>query len=902
MTGKLHELKKKMNIAEEFFETVSDVVFIKDANGVYQWCNDAFLKVLGVKIGEVVGKTDYDLFVKETADIFSSNDKKVFIDNKSIRVEEEVACFNGEKLIFELLRIPLVSQECYEKALLCIGKNITKLRRNEEDLILKNEQLRKVINLVPAYIIAKDIDGKFLIINEYAANLLTLNGNESPQDIEGKHDYEYISDKKLVEQWSRENIDIITNGREVHGQTYIPINDGSTKYFKTIRVPYTHPGHDKPAVLGIAINIDKQKAIELDLRESQKRFEDAAKVTGECLLELDAEKRVIYVSDKIKDIFGLEKEEIMGKAFSNFIHEEDLDYFEQKLDVNYIENAEIKDLQIRILNKASKIKWVSLNLLINKEAKTNAIILRGALNDITHKNAIKEELISAKEKAEAANISKSQFLATMSHEIRTPMNGILGFLQLLEMSDTNDEQKDFITSIKESTYLLLNIMNDILDISKVEVGKIEIEKIVFDLRNNLEKVIEPFVLTGEQNGIDVCVEIEPNVPKFVIGDAIRLKQIINNLLSNALKFTHEGSVDIIVKLENSDNDKCEVLFMITDTGIGIKEEDIDIIFKPFEQVDNSSTRDYGGTGLGLFICKSIVELMGGSIKVNSKEGEGTSFEIRIGFDMTQVLQKREYDYSVLQGKKVLVVAEDKNIRNSAKLHLEEMGCIIDEAKDALKAIGKLVNVNGCNYNVVLIECNLSGMSVNEFIATLKAISSTKNVPLILITKSITEEEILKKKDNEFDTTLCNINQRIEFLNCVASVLENKKEDFEINNLSKVLIVEDDKRSEEYIGKILSSKGINYDIATNGQEAIDAYKATEYDLIFMDCQMPVMDGYNATRKIREIEQQNNAHVPIVALTAFAMKGDKEKCIEAGMDDYLSKPVAVEEIDKVLVKYS
>ncbi len=567
-------------------------------------------------------------------------------------------------------------------------------------------------------------------------------------------------------------------------------------------------------------------------------------------------------------------------------------------------------LDVPVYNELEKLS-VAFNDMAENLQKTT--ISRNDLKiEIQNRVKMEKTLKVAKQEAEAANIAKSQFLANMSHEIRTPMNGILGFLQLLENTKLNQEQLDYIEMMKDSTDTLLNVINDILDVSKIEAGKVELENITFDLRATVETAVMPLAAKASEKGVDINMLIRSDVPQFVCGDPTRLKQILINLIGNAIKFTDKGEVFVAVEKKYQEDKTHYIRFSVKDTGIGMTQETIKKLFKPFSQADTSSTRRYGGTGLGLTISKAIVGIMNGKIVVKSDFGEGSEFCFTLPFEESESADVQAViDYAILKGKKILIVDDNETNRYIAKSYLKEVGCLTLTAESATEAIAMLVAEKDI-YSAVLVDYHMPNMNGYDLAAALKAIPSTNNLPLILITSVKEKGEAKRAKEKGFSAYLTKPYKRSDLLDCVAMVFrggksdeKNKKEiltkhianEVRINKRLKILLVEDNEVNCKFFIKLLKSQGLSCDVAVNGEEAVNACADKSYDVIFMDCQMPVMDGYEATRKIRQAEGEEK-HTPIIAMTAYAMEGDREKCIKAGMDDYISKPVSLDLVYKVL----
>lgn len=507
------------------------------------------------------------------------------------------------------------------------------------------------------------------------------------------------------------------------------------------------------------------------------------------------------------------------------------------------------------------------------------------------------DLRKAVSDAQMANVAKSQFLATMSHEIRTPMNGVLGMTELLLGTELNSVQRQYAETVFSSADTLLNIINDILDFSKIEAGKLELEEIDFSLIDLTEQITALFYERAHSKQIQLSYDIDPSVPHYVRGDPYRLRQIITNLLSNAIKFTEAGVVKLDVnrtKIDPCNSESCVCLtFTVSDTGIGISSEILSRLFESFKQADGSTTRKYGGTGLGLAISKELSELMGGYIRVQSQPNVGSVFTVGLPLRVAKIPRPTAQVEPNLHGKRMLIVEDNPTNIQIMESYITDFGAYAHTARTGTQALERLQEAARLNqyYAIALLDMKLIDMSGVELTQKIRDDNRFDDMRIAIITSDTNEVELNKIRYSNCDFYLYKpLYRRIlrdALLNALAKPVAIAPTETPV--AARVLLAEDNPVNQKVCRAMLQQLGYQVIVAVNGKEAVAIYQQEAIDLILMDCMMPEMDGYMATQQIRQLEQQSGKPgLPIIALTANAMLGDREKCLQVGMDDYLTKP--------------
>jgi PAS domain S-box-containing protein len=663
-----------------------------------------------------------------------------------------------------------------------------------------------------------------------------------------------------------------------------------------------------------------RKAAEEQLRIIQGRLERATRGGSDGLWELDAATREVWVSPLFATMLGMEQQDFSQDKDKLFevMHSDSASPLHAAIEQCITDGTPVGQ-ELRARTKAGEWRWYRFRGALAHNTDGAALTVSGSMRDITESRHYQQALIEATETAARANRAKSEFLANMSHEIRTPMNGVIGMVELLIETPLNPLQKDYVETVRDSASALLTVINDILDFSKVEAGKLELENLDIDVRDTVEDVARMLAIQAHAKGLEVIALIDPDLPDLVRGDAGRLRQVLLNLGGNAVKFTQSGEIAIECKLVSQDDKGIILRCEVRDTGMGIPAPRVDALFSAFTQVDSSTTRRFGGTGLGLSIVKRLVELMGGEVGVSSEEGVGSIFwfTTRLGVAL-EATKTRAAPPVELRGQRILIV--DDNLTNRKVLMGQLSLCGMDPlcASSADEALSQMRHAAaaGRPFEVALLDHQMPGIDGASLGQTILGEAELRATRLILLTSSGQRGEGRLFGELGFAGYLLKPITHRDLTDCLMMVLGVRAETWSMRSqpmvtrhalLSqrsrdshRILVAEDNIVNQKVACRILEKLGYRVDVAADGEAAFRAWSSGRYDLILMDCQMPIMDGYEATRKIRAREGAGE-HIPIIALTAHAMKGADNECLSAGMDDYLSKPIDRERLRETLQRW-
>jgi PAS domain S-box-containing protein len=709
----------------------------------------------------------------------------------------------------------------------------------------------------------------------------------------------------------------------INGKTHTceHYNDQLKSWLLVTTSPIKNSKNEIESCVHVARDISRIKKTEMELLQKERMLSEISDNIQDVmwLSEIkETHNQLIFINKSYETIWGRSSDELFldMDAFVKYVHPDD-----QIALINHMKSDRVRqnfamDTSFRIIRPDTDIRWIHMRIFPVKDQADRIQRTVGIATDITHQKEIEEELNVASEKANKlaieaaeANRTKSEFLANMSHEIRTPMNGIIGMCHLLLSADLNHEQRSQVLTIRNSSESLLNIINDILDISKIEAGKLTLESINFNIRATIGDVVKILADQIQKKNLELSIVIDSDVPSIICSDPIRLRQILLNLISNAVKFTEQGGIYVDVKLIK-DNQKQEIYFSVTDTGMGIEKDKLHLLFQSFTQTDASITRRFGGTGLGLSISKQLAQMLGGSIGAHSEPDKGATFWFSIASKAVSSEKKsdNEFDPDIRKTTQIMIVSDNERLQQEIMPLLDYWQLKHDCCTTISDALGKLIHANLDNrpYTICFLDNQLpklSGKNVCERISELTDIGSITLVPIY--------KKVPHKNQNHDNLIISLVRPIIysDLYHCLSKILtpqsseKNAKTPLpELDDAlqdMRILVVEDNRVNQKVAQGILNRLGFQCDIVENGQSALDILKDKVYDLIFMDIQMPVMDGITASKAIRNQSTPVRRHdVPIVAMTAHAMRDSRQKCLDAGMDDFISKPIDPTEVLSVI----
>ena len=664
------------------------------------------------------------------------------------------------------------------------------------------------------------------------------------------------------------------------------------------------------ALYSIRKDREKQR-VEAELKNLQQFQEKILTSLAEGVVVENASGHITYVNPALEKMLGYRPGELLGQHWSVFIPEDQLEQVQRKSRARQSRTRERYETRLKTRDGRLIPVLIHAHSIFEKKQFSGVV---SVITDISNLKKIEEELRLSREEALAASKAKSEFLANMRHEIRTPMNGIIGMIELALQTELTDEQLQFLKAARASAESLLTILNDILDFSKIEARMIELLPAEFNLHNSITEIVATLALPAHQKGLELLCRVPPSLPETVIGDTSRLRQVLLNLVSNAIKFTDQGEVEVEVKEEARTSKDITLHFLVRDTGIGIPGDKLESIFQPFVQADASFSRKYGGTGLGLAITSQLVSLMGGRIWAESEVGKGSTFHftVKLGLAPEPRVRAIPATLAAVQGLRVLVVDDNMTNRVILKEMLQSWRMKPEVASSGPEAIALIGEALGRQegFGLFLLDLSMPEMDGFELIRRIKEIDGAQDVPIIILTSADRVGDLQQARDLGAQGYLVKPVRPSDLLDTIMAIKGATSSEHrlevpitehtlpEFRRKYNILLAEDNPVNQKVAIHLLQKKGHRVTVVENGRQALEIIEKEKFDLVLMDVQMPEMDGFEATRQIRQREQSTGQHLPVVAMTAHAMKGDREKCLEAGMDDYVAKPLYPEELYRVI----
>ncbi|MEQ1858950.1 MAG: PAS domain S-box protein [Chthoniobacteraceae bacterium] len=906
-------LRESEDRFKAFMEHSPTIAFIKDDAGRYVYVNTPFEEQFGVEFEiDVKGKTDADWLPAETARIIAEGDRKVLQTGKPVRILEVVPSAEGDTREWLVLKFPMGTADGH-RLIGGVGIDISKQKNAERALREREAEFRGLFDDAPVAYHELDTENRITRVNQTELGMLGY----SAEEMVGRPVWDFI-----VEDTGHDSIPVRL-ASELHleaTQRSFSRKDGSTVPVLMRHRLITDTNGEVCGMRSTLQDISALKRVEHELRQAEEKYRSIFENAIEGIFQTSPEGRVKSANPALARILGYASPDELSRQLSDIERQLYVDPERRKEFIRIMaEQGAVSGFVSQVYRQDGAVIWISEHARGVMDERGHVLYFEGTVEDITARRAAEDEIAKARDAALESARLKSEFLANMSHEIRTPMNGIIGMTGLLLDSELAPKQRDFTHTIQQSSDALLHIVNDILDFSKIEAGMLIFEEIEFDLPSVVEGATELLSGRAAAKKLELLTMVHSDVPVALRGDPGRLRQVITNLVGNAVKFTENGEVLVRARIVEETWGEAVVRFEICDTGIGIGPEAQAKLFQAFVQADGSTTRKYGGTGLGLAICKQLVKQMGGQIGVQSDSGKGSTFWFTARFGKQQpgkmVAPARRAE---LQNRRVLAVDDNETSRLVLQHLLAAWGVeqhIVPSGEEALSLMRREAN-RGRPFELIVIDLTMPGMDGLMLARAIKSDPRISQARLIMLSTLDRKDDLNTFRESGVDDYLTKPVKRKPLLDALLSVVRSQDGPRSLVSgliamdapvaaepVSKhgpalrILIAEDNVVNQKVALHQLQKLGYLADAVDNGAMVLEALARQRYDLIFMDCQMPELDGYAATGEIRKREGTER-HTWIVAMTAHSLEGDREKCLAAGMDDYIAKPVKVEDLKAAL----
>ena len=889
-------------------ESSDDAIIGKTPEGIITSWNNGAEKLYGYSAGEILGQPISLLAPpdrsKEVTQILARLKCGERLEHfESVRVRKD-----GSLVEVSLSIFPLTNSRGEVTGIASIARDISERKRAEEALMEERHLLRTLMDNLPDTIYFKDRESRFTRINKALAKSFGLS---DPAQGAGKTDFDFFTGEHAQQAYDDEQ-EIIRTGQPVLGKEEKETwPDGHVTWASTTKMPLRDANEKIIGTFGVSRDITQRKRAEKALRDSQEQFRQLAENIHEVFfIGEPGLSGLTYLSPTYEEVWGRPCQEVYDRAdaWIETVHPEDRDRAVSLFTRAY--RGERADAEYRIVRSDGSVRSIRTRAFPVLDAEGRFCRLVGIAEDVTDTKREEAAILAAKEAAEAANRAKSNFLAAMSHEIRTPMNAIVGMTDLVLDTDLSRQQRDDLNTIKASADFLLNIINDILDFSKIEARKLDLESIVFSLKDSMDAAVKSLGARAAEKNLELVCRYERDVPAAVRGDPRRLRQVLVNLVGNAVKFAEHGEVVVhVAKLSETAKD-VQLHFSVSDTGIGIPREKQKAIFEAFTQADASSTRRFGGTGLGLTISSQLVEMMGGRIWVESELGKGSTFHFEVRLGTAEPVTKRvaPVDTACLQNMPVLVVDDNAINRRILAEMMSRWGMSPTLTAGAVAALALMQEAQaaGRPFPLVIVDAQMPGTEGFSLAERIKLDLRLAGAIIMMLTSGGQPGDAARCLELGVSAYLTKPISESDLLRAALQVL-GKGEPVagqaqlitrhslaEGRKRLRVLVAEDNAVSQLLTKRLVEKQGHSAVLVASGREALEAVERGTFDLVLMDVQMPDVDGLEVAAAIRRRERNTGAHLPIIAMTAGAMQGDKERCLEAGMDAYVSKPVNVTEL--------